>query len=327
MTRADPGVPRRCLVTGGAGFIGSHLVDRLVASGARVVVLDNLSTGRRENIAHHGDRVEMITGDVRRVAELTAGLGRFDQVYHLAAAVGVGLVLDDPIGSIETNVEGTAAVLRWAERAGAPPVLVASSSEVYGKPGTQVFNEQDDSLYGPTSVTRWSYAAAKALDEHLALAYARTRGVPTVTVRLFNTVGPRQVGAYGMVLPRFVEAALAGRPLRVFGDGQQTRCFCDARDVVRAMAALMDGPAASGEVFNLGSDHPITIRSLADLVVRTLGSGSQIEPVPYDRAYAPGFEDLRHRRPDLTRIRGVIGFRPEYTLEQTIRDLASCLAK
>jgi UDP-glucose 4-epimerase len=312
------------LVTGGAGFIGSHLCALLASQGRSVTVLDNLSTGRETNLA--GVRHRLIRADIRDGHRVLDEAGPFDEIYHLAAAVGVGLVLDDPVGSIETNVGGTAAVLRHAADRGTP-VLLASSSEVYGKPGASVFSEDDDTLYGPTTVTRWSYAASKALDEHLALAYHRTRGLRTVAVRFFNTVGPRQVGTYGMVLPRFVRAALAGEPLRVFGDGAQSRCFTDVRDAVRALPALLATQTSAGRVFNLGSDRPITIRELAETVVRTLGSRSRLEFVPYDEAYPAGFEDLRHRRPDLTRIRAAVGFEPTIGLEQTILDVAGELRR
>ncbi len=315
----------RALVTGGAGFIGSHLVERLVGRGDDVTVVDDLSTGRRENLAAVEHGVRFIESDASSaLGELATG-APFDEIYHLAAAVGVDLVLSDPIGSIERNIDLTADVLRVAHEHGAPRVLVASSSEVYGKPGASVFSEDDDVHYGPTTTTRWSYACSKAIDEYLALAYHEHRGVPTVCVRLFNTVGPRQVGRYGMVLPRFVAAALEGAPLRVFGDGQQTRCFCDGRDVADVLPRLLAEPACHGRVFNLGSDEPITIAELADRVITVLGSASTIEKIPYDDAYPGGFEDLRHRKPDLSRIREAVGFKPTRALEDTIRDVAATM--
>ncbi|TVQ61688.1 MAG: NAD-dependent epimerase/dehydratase family protein [Phycisphaerales bacterium] len=326
--------PRRTLLTGGAGFIGSHLAERLLARGDRLTVVDDLSTGRRENLPEH-PRLTFIHADLGatlRAFEQTHGhrpdgAERFDEIYHLAAAVGVGLVMDDPARAIEINVGQTAELFRYAarqtERTREPvPVLIASSSEVYGKPDRERFSEDDDVIYGPTTVARWSYAAAKALDEHLALAHHDAGRVSAVVARLFNTVGPRQLGAYGMVLPRFVQAALRDEPLRVFGDGTQSRCFCDVRDVADALPRLLAEPAARGRVFNLGRDEPITIRELAELVIEELGSRSAIELVPYDRAYPPGFEDLHRRRPDLSRIVSAIGFRPARTLRETVRDLA-----
>lgn len=318
---------RRVLVTGGAGFIGSHLVEYLVGLGHRVTVVDDLSTGLASNLDGVGDRVELIESDLGAAIPALASAPSFDLVFHLAAAVGVDLVLTDPVRAMEVNVESTSALLRHLAAHGRPPTLIASSSEVYGKPGTSVFSEEDDSLYGPTTMTRWSYAHAKALDEHLALAYHATRGLPTVVARFFNTVGPRQRGTYGMVVPRFVEAAMQNRPLRVFGDGRQSRCFCDARDVVPTLPRLLQNPACHGRVFNIGSDRDITILALAETVVRTLDSHSTIQLVPYADAYPSGFEDLRHRRPDLARVREATGFEPGITLERTILDIAASWKK
>ena len=319
--RRPSGSPRRTLVTGGAGFIGSHLVERLVARGDGVTVVDNLSTGCRDNLRAVEDRVELIEASVSDGLPALGGDRGFDEVYHLAAAVGVELVLADPIGSIRTNIRETDAVLEFSRAGGNIPTLIASSSEVYGKPGASVFSEDDDLLLGPTTVTRWSYAHTKAIDEHLALAYHRQHGLGAVVCRFFNTVGPRQVGHYGMVVPRFVGAALENRPLRVFGDGSQSRCFCDGRDVASVLPDLLGNAACHGRVFNVGSDHPTPIGELAELVIETLGSDSGVELVPYDDAYPSGFEDLRHRKPDLARIREAVGFEPVYSLEQTIRDL------
>lgn len=331
------GARKRVLVTGGAGFIGSHLVECLIArdgGGLDVTVVDDLSTGRRENLdviraagERAGAAVRVIESDLCEAIPVLGDGAPFDRVFHLAAAVGVDLVLDDPVRAIEVNVETTSALLKHLSRHGSPPTLIASSSEVYGKPGTSVFSEDDDSLYGSTTVTRWSYAHAKALDEHLALGYHATRGLPTVVARFFNTVGPRQRGRYGMVLPRFVGAALAGESLRVFGDGQQTRCFCDVRDVVPAVAALLETPVCFGRVFNIGSDRAVSVRGLAERVIAVLGSASGIELVPYDEAYASGFEDLRHRRPDLSRVREAVGFEAAYPLDRTIRDVADEMRK
>lgn len=317
---------RRCLVTGGAGFIGSHLVDHLLEGGHEVCVVDDMSTGRRTNLPTSHPRLRVIEGDAAQALAAWDPGDRPDEIYHLAAAVGVQLVLGDPIGSIETNVGQAAAALKFAHERGGIPILIASSSEVYGKGTHSPFREGDDVLYGPTSAFRWSYAASKALDEYLALAYHAKHALPAVVARFFNTVGPRQIGDYGMVLPRFVGAALRGQPLQVFGDGRQARCFCDARDVVRTLPALVRLPAAHGRVFNIGSDRPIAIRDLAELVVRELNSTSPIEHVPYEQAYEPGFEDLLRRVPDLARIRQAIGFAPVFTLERTIHDLAQALS-
>ncbi|GJM18099.1 MAG: UDP-glucose 4-epimerase [Phycisphaeraceae bacterium] len=315
--------PLRTLVTGGAGFIGSHLSERLVARGDRVTIVDDLSTGRCENLTPIAAGIEFIEGDLAEVLPRLAHDAPFDEVYHLAAAVGVDLVLADPIGSIERNIGLTGDVLRFAESHGNPRVLVASSSEVYGKPGASVFSEDDDVHYGPTTTTRWSYACSKAIDEYLVLAYHEHRGLPAVAVRFFNTVGPRQIGRYGMVLPRFVAAALKGEPLRVFGDGLQTRCFCDVRDVADTLPRVLGEPSCHGRIFNLGSDTPISIIELAERVIAVLGSSSGLDKIPYDDAYPGGFEDLRHRRPDLSRVRDAVGFAPTRTLEDTIRDVAA----
>ncbi len=314
----------RVLVSGGAGFIGSHLVERLVARGDRVCVVDDLSTGVESNLAPVRDRIEFVGRDLSLALEHELRAERFDQIYHLAAAVGVELVMNEPVRAIETNVDLTAQLLRFAS-ASNTPTLIASSSEVYGKPGKELFSEEDDVLYGPTSVTRWSYACSKAIDEYLALAYAREGRVPAVVCRFFNTVGPRQLGDYGMVVPRFVRAALAGEPLRVYGDGSQSRCFCDVRDVTELLPRLLGEPTAAGRVFNVGSDSPITIMELAELVIDTLKSESTIITVPYSDAYPGGFEDLRHRRPDLTRVREAVGFDASTVLIQTIRDIAASL--
>ena len=328
-TRATNRDSLRTLVTGGAGFIGSHLTDRLLGEGRHVVVVDNLSTGRRSNLPESHERLTFIEGDLGGLIESLGErgeLGAFDEIYHLAAAVGVQLVMDKPAEAIETNVTLTAELIKASLQSGEggrpSRVLIASSSEVYGKGVGEVFSEEDDVVYGPTTVTRWSYAASKALDEHLALAYHRQSELPVVIARFFNTVGPRQIGTYGMVLPRFVEAALEGKPLKVFGEGTQSRCFCDVRDVVGVLPELMDRPACAGRVFNVGSDHPITINDLAKAVINTLGSKSTVEHMPYSEAYPAGFEDLRRRRPDLTRLREAVGFEARVPLEKTIEDLA-----
>ncbi|MEX2219212.1 MAG: NAD-dependent epimerase/dehydratase family protein, partial [Phycisphaerales bacterium] len=320
--------PRRVLVTGGAGFIGSHLTGALLARGDHVTVVDNLSTGRRQNLPASHERLRFLEADLTGALAAFGQGETFDEVYHLAAAVGVGLITADPIRSIETNVEQTAALLRFADAhppGARPPTLIASSSEVYGKAAKSPFSEDDDVHYGPTTVPRWSYACSKAIDEYLAIAHHQKHGLPAVVARFFNTVGPRQVGDYGMVLPRFVAAALAGRDLTVFGDGSASRCFCDVRDVAAALPRMLAAPACHGRIFNLGSDRPITIAALADLVTATLGSRSGRKFLPYAEAYGPAFEDLRQRQPDLARIKAAIGFAPRIPLEQSIRDLAGSL--
>ncbi len=321
-----PAGVRRSLVTGGSGFVGSHLVELLLARGDRVTVIDDLSTGRVSNLPVEHPHLRFIESSVALALGAFGPGELFDEIYHLAAAVGVQLVLEDPIGSIETNVDQTASLLRFARThgpgRGLAPTLITSSSEVYGKPTSEVFREDDDVVYGPTTALRWSYAQTKAIDEYLALAHHARFGVPTVVVRLFNTVGPRQVGSYGMVLPRFVEAALSDEPLEVFGDGKQSRCFCDVRDVVEVLPRLIGTSACAGRVFNVGGDESISIEALAQLVIETLGSGSGISHVPYGQAYPDGFEDLRHRRPALDRVREAVGFEPKIGLAETIEDLA-----
>ena len=315
----------RILVTGGAGFIGSHLVDLLLDGGHHVVVVDDLSTGRLSNLeparARSGELLEFVHSDLGRWIEGEGCDHRFDRIFHLAAAVGVKLVVQDPIGTIETNVHQTSAVLEFAN-AGSTPLLVASTSEVYGKGVNDVFSEDDDLLLGPTTRSRWSYACSKAIDEYLALAHHEQRGLPVSIVRFFNTIGPRQVGDYGMVVPRFVARALAGDPIEVYGDGEQSRCFCDVRDAVRALPKILDSRACLGRVVNLGSDSPISMNGLAQLVKDVLGSDSEIVHVPYEQAYSRGFEDLRSRVPDLSRIRSAIDFSPVHSLHRTISDLA-----
>lgn len=319
------------LVTGGAGFIGSHLVDSLLARGDLVTVVDNLSTGRRANLPPTHERLRFIEADLSSALDAFGPGETFHEAYHLAAAVGVKLVMSDPIRSIETNVEQTAQLLRFTadarRNAGSDgrgvPTLIASSSEVYGKGVKTPFSEDDDVVYGPTTVGRWSYAASKAVDEYLALAYSQKHELPVVIARFFNTVGPRQVGHYGMVLPRFVGAAVRGESLTVYGDGTQTRCFCDVRDVVAVLPRMLATRACHGRVTNVGSDAPISIADLASLVVRTLDSASRVTRVPYGEAYAEGFEDLQQRQPDLRRLREAVGFTPSVSLDRTIRDVAT----
>lgn len=318
---------RTILVTGGAGFIGSHLVERLLARGDAVVVVDDLSTGSEENLETArgiaADRLRLLRCTVTEAAQ-RSDIGALDGVHHLAAAVGVRRVMERPVESLETNILESSAAVRIALRERCP-LLLASSSEVYGKAGKLPFGEEDDVVYGPTSMTRWSYGCSKALDEYMGLAAHREHALPVVVARIFNTVGPRQIGRWGMVLPRFVGAALADRPIEVHGDGAQSRCFADVRDVAAGLERLLDLPAASGRVFNIGGDRSITIRALAELVVARLGSSSPIVHVPYASAFGEGFEDLRARQPDLGRIRQAIGFEATTPLERTIDDLAAMI--
>ena len=321
----NPGDSQHVLVTGGSGFIGSHLVNHLLDLGHRVDVVDDLSTGRLSNLedslARHPERLTFVHSDLSEWLSGPGSDSRFDCIYHLAAAVGVKLVVDDPISTIETNIMQTSAILGHVRERGTP-LFIASTSEVYGKGESVPYHEESDITFGPTSRSRWSYACSKAIDEYLGLAHARRDGTPIVIARFFNTVGPRQVGAYGMVLPSFVDAALSGAPLQVYGTGEQSRCFCDVRDIVPMLPRMLAEPRCHGKVFNLGNDQSITINQLANLVRTTLESRSEVVSVPYEDAYAPGFEDLAVRVPDLSRIREIFDFVPSYTLEQTIHDLA-----
>lgn len=318
---------KHILVTGGAGFIGSHLVERLLEAGKSVVVVDDLSTGNRENLRalETHPRLRVIQSKISTCAELPELVVQAESIFHLAAAVGVELVVKSPIHVLETNLHETEVLLETA----APhhvPLLVASTSEVYGKSQKAAFGEEDDLLIGPPHQSRWSYACSKLMDEFLALAYAQERALPVVIVRLFNTVGPRQTGRYGMVLPRFIAAARKGEPLRVFGDGQQSRCFCYVLDTVEALVRLQNSPAARGEVFNIGGTEEISILDLAKRVVETLGSKSPIEFVPYAEAYAPGFDDMRRRKPVVEKLERVTGFRPKTTLREIIEHTAESVA-
>jgi len=314
------------LVTGGAGFIGSHLCEALAARGSAVVAVDDLSTGLAANLdrALASGRVEFIEGTVSAVLPALAGR-RFDGVFHLAAAVGVRLVVEDPAAAAETNIRETMAALDFARRTGSP-FLLASSSEVYGKGVRAPFREEDDLVFGPPTVSRWSYGLSKAIDEHLALASGARDGLPVTVARLFNTVGPRQRGRFGMVLPRFVDAALAGEPLEVHGSGRQVRCFCDVRDVVGALRRMIDSPACRGRVLNVGSDRPITIEDLAAAVLRVTGATGGIRRVPHSEVFGTAFEDLAIRVPDVSAIRAAIGFEPAIPLDTTIADVAASRA-
>jgi UDP-glucose 4-epimerase len=311
------------LITGGAGFIGSHLAERLLAEGCRVTVIDDFSTGARQNLAAVAadPRLCVVEAQVSACADLDVLVARSAFIYHLAAAVGVDLVVRSPIRTIRTNLDETEAILAAASRHRVP-VLLASTSEVYGKSQESEFTEADDLLVGPPWLGRWSYACSKLMDEFLGFAYLREHGLPIIVARVFNTVGPRQTGRFGMVLPRFIAAARAGAPLRVYGDGRQTRCFCYVADTVEALVRLQRQPAARGELFNVGSAEEVAIRDLAQQVRAEFGSSSPIEFVPYDVAYAPGFEDLRRRKPSLAKLERVTGFRPATPLAEIIRRTA-----
>ena len=313
----------RYLVTGGAGFIGSHLVDFLVDQGHSVIVLDDFSTGRHTNLEHHSARneVEVVAGSILNDGLVDDVVRRTDAVFHLAAAVGVSLIVQRPLESLATNIRGSEIVLEKCHKYGRK-VLVTSTSEIYGKNTSDALRENDDRIIGSPSKTRWSYSEAKAIEEVLAHAYWRDKGLPTVTVRLFNTVGPRQVGHYGMVVPRLVEQALRGSSLTVYGNGQQTRCFCHVSDVIRALVALMESRQAEGETFNVGARDEISISDLAKHIVRTLNSSSSISMVPYEQAYEVGFEDMERRRPDITKVEQFVGWKPEFNLNDIVLDVA-----
>jgi UDP-glucose 4-epimerase len=318
---------KRFLITGGAGFIGSHLVELLLHQGNSVTILDDLSTGRMENLAAIQNRpdVQIIRDSVESDRIVNMAVAACDGVYHLAAAVGVQLIVDQPVRTIRSIIHGTEVVLEAAQRFGRP-VLITSSSEVYGKGAKVPFSEDDDVVVGPTRASRWCYAYSKGIDEFLGLAYHRQHGLPVVIVRLFNTVGPRQVGMYGMVLPRFVSAALKNDPIQVYGDGKQTRCFCHVSDVVDACVRLMERPQAVGQVFNLGSDEEVSIGDLAKRVAAICGSSSRIEHIRYEQVYGQGVEDLPRRVPKLDKIRSVINFQPRFSLDEVIRSVKEHLA-
>ena len=312
------------LITGGAGFIGSHLAESWLKDGHSVSVIDDLSTGSLENLKRlpHQDRIEFVKGNVITSRALPRMIQKADVIYHLAAAVGVELVVHDPIRTIETNVSGTSRILKLASKYGGRRLFVASTSEVYGKSTNVPFHETDDLIIGPSTHSRWSYACSKLIDEFLLMAYHRSRGLPGTVTRFFNTVGPRQTGRYGMVIPRFVSAALQGKPLRVYGTGKQTRCFCHVSDTVRALRLLADCEASFGQILNIGSTNRITIRELAETIVAQLHSSSEIVSVSYDEAYEVGFEDMLHRAPDCTKIGRICGWKAELPLDHIISDVA-----
>jgi UDP-glucose 4-epimerase len=318
----------RFLITGGAGFIGSHLAERLLQRGDEVFIFDNLSTGSMENIRHlkHYDRMHYFLDTIQNRQLLAELVDESDAIFHLAAAVGVRLIVESPVRTIATNVDGTQLVLETASKK-RKLVLIASTSEVYGKSTHIPFCEEDDLVLGPTTKGRWSYAASKALDEFLALSYWKERKLPVVVARFFNTVGPRQTGRYGMVLPNFVSQALSGQPITVFGTGDQSRCFCDVQDTIEAVLRLMANDRAVGEVVNIGTDREISVTGLAQMVKERTSSSSSITYVPYDQAYEPGFEDMMRRVPSLEKLERLTGFRPGTPLEAIVDRVSAFFEK
>jgi UDP-glucose 4-epimerase len=313
----------KVLVTGGAGFIGSHLCEKLLEDGCEVWALDDLSTGSLSNVEHLRDRRDfhLVVDSVLSHSVVNELVHRSDVVYHLAAAVGVRLIVEQPVRTLVTNVQGTETVLEYCNRFG-KRVLVASTSEVYGDHREEVELEEDARrMYGPTTQRRWAYADSKAMDEFLALAHHQERDLDCVIVRLFNTVGPRQSGEYGMVIPRFVERALANAPIEIFGDGEQTRCFCHVDDTVRALVALMDSPDTAGEIYNVGSPNRIRIIELADRIRQSVGSSSELVFVPFDQVYGQGIEDMLHRIPSIAKVGAAVGWKPERNLDDILADV------
>ncbi len=317
-------MPKKILITGGAGFIGSHLAESLLKDGIAVSIIDNLSTGSMRNIAHliSNKNFSYAIADIRNETVLDRLMSQVDTVIHLAAAVGVKLIVDQPVHTIETNIMGTEAVLKTALRYRCK-TLVASTSEVYGKSTRIPYNEKDDVVLGTTNKSRWAYAATKMVDEFLALAYHHQYDLPVILVRLFNTVGPRQSGQYGMVMPRFISQALKNEDITVYGDGTQSRCFCDVNDVVKALKSLLTKTDAIGTLYNIGSQEEITIMELALRIKKQLKSRSKIITVPYGEAYGPGFEDMTRRVPDTARIQALTGWKPKTSLDAIIRSIAT----
>jgi len=321
MSADAPG--RSALITGGAGFIGSHLAELLLGQGIEVFVLDDLSTGSERNVAHLRERRDfhLVVDSVLKSSVVNELVHRCDVVYHLAAAVGVRLIVEQPVHTLVTNIQGTENVLEHCNRFG-KRVLVASTSEVYGdRREPEALSEESRRVYGPTTARRWAYAESKALDEFLAFAYHQERGLDCVIVRLFNTVGPRQSGQYGMVVPRFVSAALAGRQLEIHGDGTQTRCFCHVEDTIRALSSLMDASGVDGDLFNVGSTERVSIDELAQRVLAATGSSSEIVHIPYDEVYGQGIEDMLHRQPSIEKVKGAIGWSPTRSLDEILEDV------
>lgn len=316
----------KTLITGGAGFIGSHLAEDLITAGHKVWVLDDLSTGRLENIVNlqGNSNFELVIGTILDEYLVDKLVERCDVIFHLAAAVGVELIVKKPLESLTTNIKGSEIVLEMAYRYN-KKILIASTSEIYGKNINGPLKEIDDRILGSPLKTRWGYSTAKAVDEMLAYVYWKEKDVPSIIVRLFNTVGPRQTGAYGMVMPRFIEQALKNEPLTVYGSGKQSRCFLHVKDAVRAFNKLIEEPQAIGEVFNLGSQDEISIEELAKEIIKLTGSNSKIKYIPYDKAYEEGFEDMQRRVPDISKINKLIAFKPTYSLPEIIKDIIEYL--
>lgn len=314
----------KALITGGAGFIGSHLAEALIRKGSAVIVLDNLSTGRLENLKkiERSHKFEFVEGSVLDMSLVDKLAEHCDVIFHLAAAVGVELIVKKPLESLSTNIKGSEIVLEMAHRYH-KKILITSTSEIYGKNLNGPLKETDDRILGSPLKSRWSYSTAKAVDEMLAFLYWKEKSVPSIIVRLFNTVGPRQTGNYGMVMPRFISAALKNKSLMVYGSGSQTRCFLHVDDAVAALISLMNEPRAVGEVFNIGSQEEISIENLARKVIKILRSKSSIKYLPYEKAYEEGFEDMPRRVPDISKIRKLIGFKPTYSLSEIIKDISS----
>jgi len=313
---------KKILITGGAGFIGSHLAEILLQKGEEVLVIDDLSTGSLKNISYlkNNSKFHFTKGSVTDKKKLEKLVKKADQIYHLAAAVGVKTIMEKPLESLLNNLRGAEMVFELASQRKVP-VLFTSTSEVYGKNTDIPFREDSNRVYGSAYNTRWGYGMSKGVDEFLALAYFKERKLPVVTVRLFNVIGPRQSGAYGMVVPRFIQQALSGKPITIYGDGYQTRCFGNIRDVSQALIKLINLPKAYGQIFNLGSDEEITIKELAQKVKAICGSKSKISFIPYAKVYGPGFEDMMQRKPDLSKIRKVIGYEPKITLEESLKEI------
>lgn len=320
----------KILITGGAGFIGSHLAEALLKRKEKVAIIDDLSTGRMENITRfkHERAFSYHIDTILNEGLMRALIKECDIVFHLAAAVGVKYIIDNPLKSIETNTRGTEIVLNLSSQEGKKKVMLASTSEIYGKdrPGKHIFKEEDDRVLGPTTKSRWSYSCTKALDEFLALAYWREKRLPVVIVRFFNTCGPRQTGRYGMVVPRFAKQAVSGKPITIYGDGKQTRCFTDVRDAVQAVILLSHNPKAIGDVFNIGNPrNKITINTLAKSIKSMVGSRSSIKHISYEDAYERGFEDMRHREPDISKLRHLTGFSPKIGMNRMLSDIIECI--
>ena len=310
------------LVTGGAGFIGSHLCERLISRGEQAIILDNYSTSSISNIVGFQQQVKVVEGNILNKSLVDELVAESDYVVHLAAALGVLNIVNKPLDSLRTNLEGTEVILEAANKHN-KPILIASTSEIYGKNDKVPLNEEDDRIIGHPLKSRWSYSEAKAVDESLAYFYYLEDKLPIRIVRLFNTVGPRQVGHYGMVLPRFVSAALKNEPLQVYGTGEQIRCFCHVEDAVRALLQVMDSDKSIGEVFNIGNNQQISILELAKRVIQITDSKSEIIKIPYTEAYPDGFEDMQRRVPDISKIKNVLGWSPQIGLDQTIKDIAT----